>query len=110
MATKKTIAILGATGNMGSAIARALSKNSRYRLLLMSRDEKKLVDLKLELEKSGTEAYALSCVTEASWEADIIILATPYEAEKEIAQKIREVAVGKIVISISNPLNKSYSD
>ena len=47
---------------------------------------------------------------EASWEADIIILATPYGAEKEVAEKIREVATGKVVISISNPLNSSYND
>jgi predicted dinucleotide-binding enzyme len=49
-------------------------------------------------------------VKDVSWEADIIILACPSEAEQEIAEKIREVAVGKIVISISNPLNANYSD
>jgi len=110
MATIKTIAIIGATGSMGSAIAKALSTNNNYRLLLMSNDQDKLVDLKIVLEKSGAEAYAFSCVKEASWEADIIIVATPYETEKEVAEKIREVATGKIVISISNPLNKGYND
>jgi predicted dinucleotide-binding enzyme len=110
MTTIKTIAIIGATGRMGSAIAKALSINSNYRLLLMSSDQNKLVALKLQLEKSGSEVYALSCAREASWEADIIILATSYEAEKEVAEKIREVAIGKIVISISNPLNKAYSE
>lgn len=110
MATIKTIAIVGATGNMGSAIARALSTSSNYRLLLMSNDQDKLLDLRLALEKSGSEVYALSCAKEASWEADIIIVATPYEAEKEVAEKIREVGTGKIVISISNPLNSAYSD
>lgn len=109
MATIKTIAIVGATGNMGSAIAKSLSKNSDYRLLLSSNDQDKLEDLKLALEESGAEAYALSCVKEASWEADIIVVATPYEVEKEVAEKIREVAAGKIVISISNPLNKAYN-
>jgi NADPH-dependent F420 reductase len=110
MATKKTIAIVGATGNMGSAIAKSLSKNSDYRLLLMANNKDKLVDLKSTLVKSGAEADALSCVKEASWEADIIIVATPYEAEKEVAERIREVATGKIVISISNPLSKAYND
>ena len=110
MATIKTIAIVGATGNMGTAIAKSLSKNRDYRLLLMANDQDKLVDLKLALEKSGAEAYALSCAKEASWEADIIIVATPYEAERDVAEKIRAVANGKIVISISNPLNKAYND
>jgi NADPH-dependent F420 reductase len=112
MATVKTIAIVGATGNMGSAIAKSLSKKGNYRLLLMSNEQDKLIDLKLQLEKSniGTEVFTISCSREASWEADIIIIATPYEAEKEVAEKIREVATGKIVISISNPLNSAYNE
>jgi predicted dinucleotide-binding enzyme len=103
MTTIKTIAIVGASGKMGSAIARSLQ--GKYRLLLMSRDEAKLIDLKSELSKStpDQEVYAVSCAREAAWEADIIIIATPYETEREVAEKIREVAVGKIVISISNP-------
>lgn len=112
MATIKTIAIVGATGNMGSAIAKSLSKQGKYRLLLMSKEQGKLVQLKSQIEKSSksTEVFAISCAREASWEADIIIVATPYEAEKEVAEKILEVATGKIVISISNPLNSSYNE
>jgi 8-hydroxy-5-deazaflavin:NADPH oxidoreductase len=110
MANIKTIAIVGATGNMGSAIAKSLSKNGSYRLLLMSNNQQKLMSLKQQLEKSGAEALTINCAREASWEADIIIVATPYEAEKEVAEKIREVATGKIVISISNPLNSAYND
>jgi 8-hydroxy-5-deazaflavin:NADPH oxidoreductase len=109
MANIKTIAIVGATGNMGSAIAKSLASKGNYRLLLMANDQDKLVELKQQLEKSGAEAFAMSCAREASWEADIIIIATPYEAEKEVAKKIREVATGKIVISISNPLNSAYN-
>jgi NADPH-dependent F420 reductase len=112
MAAIKVIAIVGATGNMGSAIAKSLSKNKNYRLLLMSNEQEKLVDLKTEIEKTAyhQEVFAVSCAKEASWEADIIIIATPYENEQEVADKIREVATGKIVISISNPLNSSYND
>ncbi len=112
MATIKTIAIVGATGNMGSAIAKSLSKKGNYRLLLMSNEQDKLVDLKTQIEKSSksNEVFAISCAREASWESDIIIVATPYEAEKEVAEKIREVATGKIVISISNPLNSAYNE
>ncbi len=108
MATVKTIAIVGATGNMGSAIAKSLSKNGTYRLLLMSTDADKLIDLKMQLQKSSleTEVLTLDCAREASWEADIIIVATPHEAEKEVAEKIREVATGKIVISVSAAVNR----
>lgn len=110
MATINTIAIIGATGNMGSAIAKSLSKPGSYRLLLMSNDTDELAQLYSQLKEAntGTEIYSISCAREASWEADIIIVATQNDAEKEVAEKIREVATGKIVISISNPLNSAY--
>ncbi len=102
MATIKTIAIVGATGRMGSGIARRL--RGKYRLLLMARDVKKLVDLQTELARpTDPDIYALSCAREAAWEADIIIIATPPEEELQVAEKIREVAIGKIVVSISHP-------
>jgi predicted dinucleotide-binding enzyme len=111
MKTKETIAIIGATGNMGSAIARNLAKHN-YRLILMSRNSEDLSGLKHSLSTVNAKAVidTNDCAKDVSWEADIIILACPYEAEREIAKRIREVAVGKIVISISNPLNARYSD
>lgn len=110
MAHINTIAIIGATGNLGSAIARNLSHNRNYRLLLMSDDEPRLVDLKMELENRGAESFAIGCAREASWEADIIIVATPHEEEGAVATKIREVATGKIVISISNPFDATFRE
>src|SRR5689334_5408244 len=110
MATHKTIAIIGASGNMGSAIAKSLA-TSPYRLLLFGKEEKKLKGLLKEIKQAKGQATAEihGCAADASWEADIIIAAVPYGAEKEIAQKIKQVATGKIVISISNPLNESYT-
>lgn len=109
MKTKQTIAIIGATGNMGSAIAKSLSKGN-YRLLLKSDNQDKLNKLvdEINTKNNNADLEAIVCPTEASWEADIIILAVPYQAEKEIAEKIKEVANQKIVISIANPLNESY--
>ena len=111
MKTPTTVAIIGATGRLGAASAKGLSKNGRYRLLLMSQVQDELIDLKVQLEKTNSDAevYALSCAKEASWEADIIIVATPSEEDMIVADKIREVATGKIVISISNPLNNAYT-
>ena len=108
MKTKQTIAVIGATGNMGSAISRGLS-NGNYRLLLCANDKEKLQSLTADIRRGASaEVEAVDCNVDASWEADIIITAVPYEAEKEVAGKIREVANQKIVISIANPLNESY--
>jgi 8-hydroxy-5-deazaflavin:NADPH oxidoreductase len=94
---------------MGSAIARSLSKGP-YRLLLKSGSEEALEALVNDIRKENVSAdvEAATCPRDASWEADIIIAAVPYAAEKEVAEKIREVANQKIVISISNPLNDTF--
>lgn len=109
MQTKKTIAIIGATGNMGSAIAKSLAKGN-YRLLLFTENKNKLKELEKQIKSvyENADVEAIACSYTASWEADIIIAAIPFAAEKEIADKIREVANQKIVISIANPLNDTY--
>jgi NADPH-dependent F420 reductase len=110
MATKKTIAIIGASGNMGSAIAKSLAK-APYRMLLFGKDEKKLNSVfeEVKVTNKSVNAEMIGCAADASWEADIIIAAVPFAAEKEVAEKIKQVATGKIVISISNPLNDTYT-
>ena len=110
MATNKTIAIIGASGNMGSAIAKSLA-NAPYRILLFGKEEKKLRSIYKEIKSTNklVDAEIIGCAANASWEADIIIAAVPFAAEKELAEKIKQVATGKIVISISNPLNDTYT-
>lgn len=110
MKTKQTIAIIGATGNMGTAISKSLSKGN-YRLLLYAnnQDEVQALTAQIKTTYPSADVEEMNCKVQASWEADIIILAVPFEAEKEIAEKIREMANQKIVISIANPLNNSYN-
>jgi NADPH-dependent F420 reductase len=110
MKTKQTIAILGATGNMGSAIAKNLSKGNN-RILLCANDHDKIQSLAEEIKQviPAADVEILDCAINASWEADIIILAVPYQAEKEVAAKIQEVSNQKIVVSIANPLNETYN-
>jgi 8-hydroxy-5-deazaflavin:NADPH oxidoreductase len=110
MKTKQTIAVIGASGNMGSAISKSLSKGN-YRLLLFS-DEKDALETVINNIKSSTpsaDVESIDCSAQASWEADIIIAAVPYQAEKEVAEKIREQASQKIVVSIANPLNDTFN-
>ncbi len=109
MVQKKTIAIVGATGKRGAYVARSLASSS-HRLLLMSEDTEKLSALKIELSSSSADVETISCAKDACWEADIIIVATPFAIEKETAEKIREVATGKIVISVSDLIEASVYD
>ena len=109
MVTKKTIAIIGASGRMGSAIAKSLSKGN-YRLLLFAHNQEKVHEIIKEIRKFNPTADvdSMGCVFDASWEADIIIPAVNYGVEKQVAERIKDVATQKIVISISNPLNEMY--
>lgn len=110
MQTKQTIAIIGATGNMGSALAKSLAKGN-YRLLLKSsrqEDLNKLVEA-IKAETPDADIEGMACPREAGWEADVIIPAVPFEAQAEVAERIREVANQKIVVSIANPLNETYT-
>ena len=108
MQTKQTIAIIGATGNMGSALSKSLAKGN-YRLLLLT-DENGIGGLVDEIKSlhPNADVESINSSYNATWEADIIIAAVPYSAEKEVADKIREVSNQKVVISIANPLNETF--
>jgi len=110
MKTKQSIAVIGSTGNMGSAISGSLAKGN-YRLLLFSKNLEASQSLANDINATNplAEVEAIECSRQASWEADIILLAVPFGAEAELAAKIKEVANQKIVISISNPLNETYN-
>ena len=106
---KKTIAVIGATGNMGSGIARNLAK-AGYRILLAGNDQSKLNDLLSKITASipHADVKIIDYSEEATWEADIIIPAVAFDAQAEVASRIKNAAAGKIVISLANPLNNSY--
>lgn len=95
---------------MGSAISKNLSKGN-YRILLFANDKEKVETVVNDIKShnAAADVEALECPTDASWEADIIVFAVPYQAEKELAERIRAVANQKIVISIANPLNEAYN-
>lgn len=111
MRTKQTIAIIGATEKIGTAITKSISKGN-YKLLLSTRDinTAKLVVNEIQSFNPLADVEAIDCSVNACWEADIIIMAVPYHEEKEIAEKIRAVANQKIVISFSNPYSESFED
>ncbi|MBD0280323.1 MAG: NADP oxidoreductase, partial [Flavisolibacter sp.] len=55
MQTKQTIAVIGATGNMGSAISKSLSKGN-YRLLLYANQQEKVQALVEEIKRNNPAA------------------------------------------------------
>jgi predicted dinucleotide-binding enzyme len=106
----KTIAIIEATSGVGTGLARILSRSPRYRLLLMSDDHATLEALRAEIDVYKSEDYlcTMTCAREAAWEADIIVIAIQGSQHRIVADKVRDVAIGKVVISTSNPIVDAY--
>lgn len=103
MVMKKTIAIIGATAPTGKAATMQLASHPGVRFLLLSQDPTALASLTQTLHTAfpGAEIEPMTCTRDASWEADIILLTIPEAEEEMVAQLIKEVVTGKIVIHIN---------
>lgn len=102
MHTKQTIAIIGASGNMGRVLSIGLAKG-HYRLLLLdsSLEQGKALREEIVNAREDADVEVIDCYVEACWEADIILIAIPTCREQEVAGKIREMANQKIVLGIT---------
>lgn len=97
--TKTTIAIIGAAEESGAAIVKTLAGGA-YSLLLQSSDEEALKRLTASL-KQKTSVTIIDCAKDASWEADVVILAVPQEEEVKAAKYIKDVVTQKLVVSFA---------
>jgi len=113
---KKTVAIIGAAERMGSAIAYGLAA-AGYRVLLSDDIESHLTAfigrlplllVKIRLEVPRADVRIVFSAREASWEADIVVVAVACAGQAELARNIKDVVTGKIVVSVISPSNKGH--
>ncbi|MDB5202983.1 MAG: oxidoreductase coenzyme F420-dependent [Ferruginibacter sp.] len=104
MPTKETITIIGAGSWQIVAMAKRFAATGNA-LLLFSNNENEAAAAQQQLQQGFPPASVetLNCPVTASWEADIIISLLTSVEEKELANKIGEVANQKIVISFADP-------
>ena len=78
--------------------------SEHYQLLLFDKDPKALSDVhdSLLANNRHINIEKMSCATDASWEADIVILSGCCINDEEIVQKIKKVATAKIIIIMEN--------
>jgi NADPH-dependent F420 reductase len=98
-----SVAIVGATGALGGALARRLAK-AGHRVIVGSRD----------LERARATAAVLASTTrgkvtaasniEAARAADIVVVAVPSAAQRATLTEIAPVVRGKIVVDTTVPL------
>jgi predicted dinucleotide-binding enzyme len=105
-----SVAIIGANSFWGSQIAMAIS--NAYRLLLMDSDVEQVSLLANKIKNQiqlPNNIYILACSKDASWEADIIVLASPAVTHPAIAKKIAEVTTCKTILQIVNTSDDALS-
>lgn len=108
MAYKNTVAIIGATTKTGARIAKSIVAD--YRLLLMDVAQPQLDLLQSDLVEvqKNAEVEVVNCCKDASWEADIIVVAIDELGLDDIAEKMKVVSNGKIVVHFT--LKESMPD
>src|ERR1044071_9131908 len=101
-----SIAIVGGTGNLGSALALRLGAPG-VKVIIGSRDAQKAENAVANL-KPKMRAGELVGMTnqEAVKQGEFVVIAVPYEGHAEMVQNLRGQLAGKIVIDTVVPLNK----
>jgi 8-hydroxy-5-deazaflavin:NADPH oxidoreductase len=97
---RPTIAVIGGTGDLGSALAKRWAA-AGYPVVLGSRSKEKA--------QAAAEAMNAGAVTgddnpAAAAAADIVVVAVPYASHEAILNEIKPVVAGKIVVDAVVPL------
>jgi 8-hydroxy-5-deazaflavin:NADPH oxidoreductase len=104
MADTMTIAVLGGTGDMGSALVRFLARQG-HRVILASRDPEKARRAVAEVADGIADARIEGAgLAEAAAAADLVVLAVPYAAQQATLEAVRDGVQGKILVDATVPL------
>ncbi|MBU6378244.1 MAG: NADPH-dependent F420 reductase [Gammaproteobacteria bacterium] len=97
------IAIIGGTGELGSAIARRLAK-AGHEVILGSRDPARATAVAAELSKTIGCALAGAANAEAAARGSIVIVTVPFASQDATLREIAAGVAGKIVVDTTVPL------
>jgi NADPH-dependent F420 reductase len=93
------LAVLGGTGEQGRGLARRFAL-AGHKVVLGSRSAERATEAAVGLP--GTVTGAANA--DAAAEADVVIVAVPWDGHKELLQALAPVLAGKVVIDCVNPL------
>ncbi|TDE07745.1 hypothetical protein [Flavobacterium sandaracinum] len=109
MSNRRTFAVLGVSETNSIFLVKQIAKTNP--VLLFDHDTIILnsVYSQILLEHPNANAEMMICPTNASWEADTIILSNIAATNGNLIEKIRSVATGKIVLFLENKKNTKTS-
>lgn len=100
----KSIAVLGGTGNEGSALAKRWAING-YKVIIGSRSAEKAEATANEINEALDGDYVTGKANEdAAKEAGIVVLSVPYSAHAKTLESVAPHLDGKILIDITVPI------
>jgi len=97
---RPTIAVIGGTGDLGSALAKRWAA-AGYPIVLGSRSKEKAVAAAREMNGSAVSGEDNRT---AAAKADIVVIAVPYANHEAIVNEIKPAVTGKIVVDTVVPL------
>jgi NADPH-dependent F420 reductase len=104
MTQRHTIAVLGGSGKEGSGLALRWAK-AGYPVFIGSREESKAQAAAAELNQLlGATRIQGASNRAAVEQADVVVLAVPYQAQRPTALELRDLLQGKILIDVTVPL------
>ena len=105
-----TIAVLGGTGQEGSGLAYRWA-HAGHRVILGSRSEAKAADAARSMSERigsadvrGVQGVRGAQNRSAAAEAQVVVLAVPYAAQRSTVEEVRAELAGKILIDVTVPL------
>jgi NADPH-dependent F420 reductase len=105
MTGKKTIALIGGTGNEGPGLAARWAASGQYRVIIGSRQAEKAERVAAEINAKLGDDLVTGLVNEEAVEAgDIAVLTVPYSAHQVTLTGLKEQLQGKILVDVTVPL------
>ncbi|MGH7817624.1 MAG: NADPH-dependent F420 reductase [Candidatus Binatia bacterium] len=101
-----SVAIVGGTGNLGSALALRLGAPG-VKIIIGSRDAEKAKNVVASLKPKLRAGEMIGTTNqEAVKDANFVVIAVPYEGQAQMVQDLKGQVAGKIIIDTVVPLNK----
>jgi NADPH-dependent F420 reductase len=101
---KQTVAVIGGTGDLGSALALRWGK-AGFKIFIGSRNEDKAKTTACMLNQLlGKDSVSGLTNREAASSAEMIVMTVPFSNHGAIVEEISEAAQGKIVVDTTVPL------
>ncbi len=105
MTNKKTLAVIGGTGNEGPGLAARWAASGKYDVIIGSRKAEKAQRVAAELNaQMGQDLLRGMANADAVAAADLAALTVPYSAHRPTLEGLKEALKGKVLIDVTVPL------